>query len=328
MAHIVLGLATSHSPQLSTPPEHWDVLVQDDMRRLHKLIGKDGQTYSYDELLARADSCLAKELEPSVWQARYDACQHAIDHLAETLDEVRPDVIVTVGDDQDEVLHEDNMPAFSVYWGDSLLVSPKRFVGAPAYYEWSSWSYGEVEQAYPVRSEMARHIIVSLSEHNFDVASSHKQSDGKGVGHAFGFVQQRIMRCRPIPTIPITINTFYPPNQPTPGRCYDFGTALRSAIESWPDDLRVCVVASGGLSHFVVDTELDERLLTALKEKDRATLAALPRESLQSGTSEARNWIATGAAVEHLNMRVIDYVPCIRSAAGTGCAMAFAEWRS
>ncbi len=25
-------------------------------------------------------------------------------------------------------------------------------------------------------------------------------------------------------------------------------------------------------------------------------------------------------------MRLVDYVPCYRTAAGTGCAMAFAEW--
>jgi 3-O-methylgallate 3,4-dioxygenase len=47
---------------------------------------------------------------------------------------------------------------------------------------------------------------------------------------------------------------------------------------------------------------------------------------LNSGTSEIRNWIATAGAVEHLDMKLIDYVPCYRSPAGTGCAMGFAEW--
>ena len=55
-------------------------------------------------------------------------------------------------------------------------------------------------------------------------------------------------------------------------------------------------------------------------------LSALPQRRMNSGTSEVRNWIATAGAVEHLDMTLIDYVPCYRSPAGTGCAMGFAEW--
>ena len=53
------------------------------------------------------------------------------------------------------------------------------------------------------------------------------------------------------------MNTYYPPNQPNPKRCYDFGRTLRSAIEAWPTKARVAILASGGLSHFVVDEDLD-----------------------------------------------------------------------
>ena len=57
-----------------------------------------------------------------------------------------------------------------------------------------------------------------------------------------------------------------------------------------------------------------------------AGIAAMPLERLQSGSSEIRNWIAAGAVVEDLEMHLFDYVPCYCSPAGTGCAMAFAEW--
>ncbi|MBV8086083.1 MAG: hypothetical protein JO247_14845 [Chloroflexi bacterium] len=327
MAHLVLGLATSHSPQLSTPPEHWDILVEDDMIRPRKLIGIDGRPHAYDELLEAADSTLIHELEPAVWQRRYDACQRAIGELGAIVEHVRPDVVITLGDDQDEVLHEDNMPAFSVYWGETMPVSPRRFHGGPAYYQYSAWAYGASETAYPVRAELARHLIEDMSERGFDVAASHRLPDGKGIGHAFGFIQQRIMNCRPVPVIPIMLNTFYPPNQPTPRRCYDFGEALKGAIEGWPNDLRVCVVASGGLSHFVIDEDLDSQLLRGLRDHDRQRLAALPVERLQSGTSEARNWITLAGVTQELDMRVVDYIPCYRSPAGTGCAMGFATWQ-
>ena len=86
------------------------------------------------------------------------------------------------------------------------------------------------------------------------------------------------------------------------------------------------ILASGGLSHFVVDEELDQMALEGMKEKSVAKLSMLPRERLNAGSSEIRNWISLSGAAEHLDMDLIDYVPCYRSPAGTGCAMGFATW--
>jgi aromatic ring-opening dioxygenase catalytic subunit (LigB family) len=131
---------------------------------------------------------------------------------------------------------------------------------------------------------------------------------------------------RVVPTVPVMLNTYYPPNQPTPRRCYALGQALRRAVESWPGEERVAVIASGGLSHFVIDEALDQQILQAMQRHDAAALGAVPRQLLNSGNSEIRNWIATAGAVAHLDMHLIDYVPCYRSPAGTGCAMGFAYW--
>src|SRR5690606_19762045 len=119
-------------------------------------------------------------------------------------------------------------------------------------------------------------------------------------------VWRRIMGERPIPSLPIHINTYYPPNQPTPDRCYALGQAIRAAVESWDSPKRVAVLASGGLSHFVVDEELDREALDAMQKKDRQRLAALPRHRLNAGTSEIRNWIAVAGATEHLQMELFD----------------------
>ena len=64
------------------------------------------------------------------------------------------------------------------------------------------------------------------------------------------------------------LNTYFPPNQPRPKRCYEFGQAMRKAVESFPGDARVGVLASGGLSHFLVDEELDRAILKACADKD------------------------------------------------------------
>jgi hypothetical protein len=76
-----------------------------------------------------------------------------------------------------------------------------------------------------------------------------------------------------------------------------------------------------------VDEELDQLCLRLMKEKDVAGIAELPRERLDSGNSEVRNWFAVAGACEDREMELLDYIPCYRSVAGTGCAMAFTHWQ-
>jgi hypothetical protein len=303
----------------------WPLHGQRDQHNPH-LLDTDGMQVSYEELLAKADPALAKEVTPEKWQARYEACQRGIATLAETLAGVAPDMVVIVGDDQEELFHEDNLPALSVFWGDTLANNPQHYVESvsPALRA-AAWAYGEAK-TYPIGSDLGKHLIESLIDQGFDVAHSRVLKPGQGMGHAFSFVYGRLMNGKSIPVVPIMLNTYYPPNQPTPKRCYDVGRAVRRAIETWPQDASVAVIGSGGLSHFVIDEELDQQIIKALQAKDVEAIRALPRHRLNSGTSEIRNWITTAGAVEHLSMQLIDYVPCYRSPAGTGCAMGFAQW--
>jgi 3-O-methylgallate 3,4-dioxygenase len=326
MARIVLGLATSHSPQLSTPPDLWPLHGERDKRN-PELLDTDGRHVSYDELLAKASPSLAGEVTTAKWQARYDACQQGIATLAKVLEQVSPDILVIFGDDQEELFSDENMPAMLVYWGEELLNRPHYANAASPGLRAAAWAYGEMDKIYPVASNLGRHLIESLVGAGFDVAHSRKLKPGEGMGHAFSFVYGRLLNGKTMPTVPIMVNTYYPPNQPTPKRCFDLGRAVRAAIETWPNDARVAVIGSGGLSHFVIDEELDQQILKAMQAKDAEVLSALPQRRLNSGTSEVRNWISTAGAVEHLDMTLIDYVPCYRSPAGTGCAMGFAEWR-
>ena len=326
MARIVLGLATSHSPQLSTPPDLWPLHGERDKRN-PELLDTDGRHVSYDELLAKASPSLAGEVTTAKWQARYDACQQGIATLAKVLEQVSPDILVIFGDDQEELFSDENMPAMLVYWGEELLNRPHYANAASPGLRAAAWAYGEMDKIYPVATNLGRHLIESLVGAGFDVAHSRKLKPGEGMGHAFSFVYGRLLNGKMMPTVPIMVNTYYPPNQPTPKRCFDLGRAVRAAIETWPNDARVAVIGSGGLSHFVIDEELDQQILKAMQAKDAEVLSALPQQRLNSGTSEVRNWISTAGAVEHLDMTLIDYVPCYRSPAGTGCAMGFAEWR-
>ena len=330
MAELVLGLASSHSPQLSTPPDGWAERGERDKAN-QELIGTDGITSSYEELLARTDvSRIAREITPQKFQQRHERNQNSIAKLAESLYAARLDVLVMVGDDQQEYLRDDNMPAFCVYRGDEVKVA--RHEASPATGNRLLIGHATNDRIVPTNADLGRHLIEYLIEGEFDVGSSRfldPKGGGRakgGIGHAFGYVYNRIMIEGIIPTVPVMLNTYYPPNQPTPKRCYDLGRSIKSAIEAWPKKARVGILASGGLSHFVVDEELDQMALEGMREKNLVKLSQLPREKINSGSSEIRNWIVVTGATEHLEMSLFDYVPCYRSPAGTGCAMGFAKW--
>jgi 3-O-methylgallate 3,4-dioxygenase len=139
-----------------------------------------------------------------------------------------------------------------------------------------------VPRDYPVDAALARHLIDQLIDGEFDIAASAAAPEGEGEGHAIGFVHKRIMQ-DVVPIVPVCINTYYPPNQPTPRRCYKLGQAIRAAVESYPADIRVGIAGSGGLSHFVVDEALDRGFIDLLRNKDAAGIQALAAGETQFG---------------------------------------------
>jgi len=336
MARIVLGIGTSHGPMLSTPWDQWAQRVGFD----RSVAAHDfrGGHYSFDQLVdLRKDAHFEREITPEKWQARHAACQAALDRLAEKFAEVKPDVAVIVGNDQRELFMEDNFPAFAVHWGETIENrprTPEQVAKLPPGVAVAERGHAPPADAvYPGLPSLGRHIIERLTADAFDVAQMQRLPAGSGyvngIPHAFGFVYRRIMKDAVIPNVPVFVNTFYPPNQPTAARCHAFGKALAKAIESWPDDRRVAVFASGGVSHFVIDEDLDRTVIRALKENDEKTLTSIPENRFQAGTSEIKNWIPVAAmmAERHMDVHVVDYVPCYRSIAGTGNAMLFTWWQ-
>ncbi|NQW22940.1 MAG: extradiol ring-cleavage dioxygenase [SAR202 cluster bacterium] len=349
MAEIVLGLGTSHSPMLSLPGELWGEYAARDMGNPMLLSLDDGRVMTYEELLAAADPAIAQRQTQEVFQAQYQACQKAITTLEEALIEADPDVVIIVGDDQEELFFDDNMPMFSIYWGDTMHLSPRTMGdnASPAT-KASMWGYGDVEMDVPVDAKLGLHLIKSLIEEDFDIAQARYMNEetGGAVGpigyvekqnvtkrrpqampHAYAYVVKRIMNNKIRPIVPVTQNTFYPPNQPSPKRCYDLGKSMAKVIKDWDSDKKVAVVGSGGLSHFLVDEEIDQLAIKGMMEKDAAQLASLPRYRLNSGSSEILNWITAAGSCEHLKMEMVDYVPVYRSPAGTGGGWGFALWR-
>jgi 3-O-methylgallate 3,4-dioxygenase len=87
----------------------------------------------------------------------------------------------------------------------------------------------------------------------------------------------------------------------------------------------VVVIASGGLSHTILDEAFDNGVLDAIKQNDLGKLAEIPASTLMAGTSEIRNWFVVAAAASR-GGNVVDYVPAYRTPTGVGCGMGFAYW--
>ncbi len=329
MAEVVIGIASSHTPQLSSGVDMWTDHAQRD-RRNPLLLGKDAEFHTYDELLASADPAIGHELARAVWEAKYRRCQEAIAALADQLGEARPDVAVIFGDDQRELFQDDGIPAFAFFAGEELMDMPPNAEAVdrmPRGIRAASWAvHADRQEPHPVCAELSKHIAEELTCAEFDITLFTQQPPGRSLGHAFTFPRYRLGLPAATPIVPVFINTYYPPNVPSAGRCYSLGQVIRRAVESWPSSARVAVIASGGLSHFVVDEELDYRVLSGISRPDAGILTSLPRAQLRSGTSEILNWVSAAGALEGLTATIIDYVPGYRSPAGTGAGMAFVQW--
>ena len=336
MAKIVLGLGTSHGPMLSVPSEYWpDRVPFDRTNPRHPFKGKN---YTFDQMVElRQHASVADQVAPEIRNQRYQRCHHAIQQLGDIFEQTRPDLAVVVGNDQMEVFTKEHVPAFAIFWGpyvEGVPRTPEFLAKLPPGIARAELDRTPSEYTqWPCVPELGRHLIEHATLAGFDVTQLTKLPTGEigsnAAPHAYGFVYRRIMRDKVVPNVPVFVNTFYPPNQPTAARCFELGRVLGRAIASWPSDQTVAIIASGGLSHFVIDESFDHEVIRALEQGDSASLSRIPEPMFQAGTSEIKNWIAVAGAMTecHLAMTLVDYVPCYRSEAGTGSGMGFAYWR-
>jgi len=297
MANLVGCLAMSHAPQLMLDPDHWGLLRN---REAEGLPEKPE---------------LKKETAEAKW-AKWRACMQAIEVLRRTLESLKPDVVIIVGDDQHENFMDDNMPPFTIFIGDEVEASTSlRYLKQPM---------TENRAKYQIDSRLAEHLVTALMGDGFDPAYSKQTRYAGGLGHAFARVLRFLLPERSARIVPVMVNTYYPP-APSAKRCVQFGRSLASILRADRAPERVVIVGSGGLSHTKIDEALDQDFLRALKQNDLAAMSAMPDEILVEGTSEIRNWIVTAAAAGRPGT-VVDYIPLYRTVTGVGCAMGFAAW--
>jgi protocatechuate 4,5-dioxygenase beta chain len=106
--------------------------------------------------------------------------------------------------------------------------------------------------------------------------------------------------------VPVAINVLQHP-LPTPRRCYKLGQAVRRAVESFPGDLKVVVVGTGGLSHQLNgkragfnNPEWDARFLDLIHRDPEALAAMRHADYIRLGGTEGAEeimWLAMRGAL-------------------------------
>lgn len=330
MARLVAAFGSSHSIMLASQREDWQHgFKQIDPRNTY-YYDRQGNKTDYASLLAQASADTEAMVTPERMGERYDQAQRAMDELRDRIHAARLDVLVLVGDDQTELFRTTNNPAFAIYYGATIRNARAELKDGDTWVQRARmWRQEpEADRDYPVRADMAEWLIRQLCDRDFDIAAMDGLEPGQFEGHAFSFIHRRYLQGIDLPVIPVIINTFDPPNQPTPRRCVQLGHHLRELIAAYPQDLRVGVLASGGLSHFVVDEALDRAIIDAVRRKDSQWLAQLDPKLLQAGSSEIRNWLVAVEAVRDLDLEWVSYVPGYRTPALTGTGLCFAAWKT
>lgn len=200
-----------------------------------------------------------KENDP-VWAPIFEGFQPVQRWLAEQ----KPDVLFFIYNDHVTSFFFDHYSAFALGVGESYPVADEG---------------GGARDLPPVagHSALARHIGQSLVADEFDMSFF----QDKALDH--GCFSPLSMLCPhtpswPVQIVPLQVGVLQFP-VPSARRCYKLGQALRRAIESYPEDLKVALVATGGLSHQVHgeragfnNPEWDQRFLDLI-ENDPERLA-------------------------------------------------------
>jgi len=148
----------------------------------------------------------------------------------------KPDVLLFIFNDHVTSFFFDHYSAFALGIGDSYAVADE----------------GGGARALPVvpgHPALSAHIGAALMADEFDMSFfQHKPLDHGCFSPLSMMLPHEPMW--PAAIVPLQVGVLQFPI-PTARRCYRLGQSLRRAIESFPDDIRVALVATGGLSHQV-----------------------------------------------------------------------------
>jgi hypothetical protein len=230
--------------------------------------------------------------------------------LRAELEAARADVLVVCSNEHFTNFFLDNFPPFCIGVGARHVGPAEKWIGLP-------------RVTIPGHPALGRWLVEQALRADFDPAFSEDLCLDHGIMTVLHFLNPGWR----LPVVPIVQNCAVHP-MPTLRRCYRFGTALREAIEAWPEDARVAVIGTGGLSHTVgmpgmgrIDAEFDhwflDRLATSRVE-DVLALSDTEVERTGNGTHEIRSWLTAAGAAPGQPARILAYEPVPAWVTGMG----------
>jgi len=243
--------------------------------------------------------------------------ENAFDETGRRLKALEPDVLVMLSPDHWVNFFINNLPSFCIGIGAEHDGPPEPFMKAVY-----------PHNTLPGHPGFGRHLLDTALQSDFDPAISHRLR----LDHGFCVPLWRMGLDPALPIVPVTVNQLEEP-LPTLRRCIAWGKMLRKAIDSYPEDLRIAILGTGGLSHSIgeptmgeIDEPFDRVCIGLFTHADDAALAeGLERElaTTGNGAEEVRDWVIAHAAAGSQGFDLIDYTPIPE--VYIGCGMA--QWR-
>ena len=221
-----------------------------------------------------------------VWAPLYEGYEPA----KVWLDRLRPDLMIIVYNDHMNRFFFDAYPTFALGVGET---HPQADEG---------WGKRDLPDL-PGHSAFSWHLAESLIEDEFDPTICQEMS----VDHGILSVLPLLTTNRwPAPIVPLAANVIQHP-LPKPRRFFRLGQAIRRAVESYPEDLRVLVVSTGGMSHQLhgkrfgfMNPEWDNEFLDRLERDPQSLVHLTHRDYIERGGAESVEmimWLAMRGAL-------------------------------
>lgn len=209
---------------------------------------------------------------------------------------LKPDVAIVVYNDHASAFSTDLIPTFALGCATEFPPADEGWGPRPV----------PVADGHP---ELACHIAQEVILNEFDLTIVNKMEIDHGLTVPLNLLcgKKAPNEKWPFRIIPLAVNVvMYPP--PTGHRCFMLGKALRKAVESYPQDLKVVIFGTGGLSHQIsgpraglINSKWDKDFLDNLS-KDPIKLTKIPhldymREAGAEGI-EMVMWLIMRGALE------------------------------
>ena len=312
MGKLIAGMASSHAATL-VDPSHWGD---------HRTSNRQRYASRYGSIPPEHPQVALETIEDL--QRRYAQIRDGLESLRHKLEQVAPDALIIVGDDQNENFTEANLPQIAIYVGDGFLVNPSRAGAEPL--------------RYPSNPALAEAILSQCVDAGIDMASVRSLPNDLLKAHAFGPILRTVDPAARIPVVPIFVNAIHVP-APSAQRCYFYGQTIRRAIEGFAGIGPVAIYASGGMSHFTagypwrhyrgsythgsISEDFDRWVMERMSAGEGDMLAELTNEQIiGNGEIELRSWITALGAMGNRKPEFLTYEPFYSAI----MAMAVAYW--